>query len=102
MFSLLRSISSAGATSINFFYLSQIAIVDLGIFKAFDSVGKVIPAIELLLHCVLFGLDIDCTCFRPFIRILIQSEKNIYISGKYVCVLKLEVGNRRINSKSEA
>ena len=38
MFSLLRSISSAGATSINFFDLSQVAIVDLGILKAFDSV----------------------------------------------------------------
>ena len=37
-FRLPRSISSAGATSINFFDLSQFAIVDLGILKAFDSV----------------------------------------------------------------
>ena len=37
-FRLLRSISSAGATSINFFDLSQVTIVDLGILKAFDIV----------------------------------------------------------------
>ena len=46
MFRLLRSISSAGATSINSFDLSQVAIVDLGISKAFDSVGKVISTLR--------------------------------------------------------
>ena len=45
VFRLLRSISSASATSIYLFYLFHVSIVDLGIFKVFDSVEKVIPAL---------------------------------------------------------